>query len=131
MNTHLNLTTHTIPLWFLVLSLFLPRICIVIAWLQHTMTNFIPPVVGIIPVIVALLIPRLLILFWIYTDQGIGLWFLIHVIGLLVAWGGARGASNTSISFLHTVSIAAPHCCFRRGAAARCDILKGLWNGVT
>jgi len=33
-------------------------------------------------------VPRLLILFWIYQDQGIGLWFLIHVIGLLVAWGG-------------------------------------------
>jgi hypothetical protein len=88
MNVHLALTTHTIPLWFLVLSLFLPRICIVIAWLQHSMTNFIPPVVSIIPAIVALLIPRLLILFWIYTDQGIGLWFLLHVIGLLIAWGG-------------------------------------------
>jgi len=88
MNVHLDLATHSIPLWFLVLSLFLPRICIVLAWFQHSMPNFIPAVVGIIPVIVALLIPRLLILFWIYTDQGIGLWFLIHVIGLLLAWGG-------------------------------------------
>jgi hypothetical protein len=88
MNTHLDLSTHTIPLWFLVLSLFLPRICIVLAWFQHTMVRYIPPVVGLIPAIVALLIPRLLILFWIYTDQGIGLWFLIHVIGLLFAWGG-------------------------------------------
>jgi hypothetical protein len=52
------------------------------------MTQYIPPVVGLIPVIVALLIPRLLILFWIYSDQGIGLWFLIHVIALLCAWGG-------------------------------------------
>ena len=52
------------------------------------MMHYIPPVVGIIPVIVALLIPRLLILFWIYTDQGIGLWFLLHVIALLIAWGG-------------------------------------------
>ena len=40
------------------------------------------------PVIVALLIPRLLILFWIYSDQGISIWFLIHVIALLCAWGG-------------------------------------------
>jgi hypothetical protein len=88
MNVQLALTTHTIPLWFLVLSLFLPRICIVLAWLQHSMTHFIPPVVAIIPAIVALLIPRLLILFWIYSDQGIGLWFLLHVIGLLIAWGG-------------------------------------------
>ncbi len=88
MNIHLVLTTHAIPLWFLVLSLFLPRLCILIAWLQHTMTQFIPSTVGIIPVIVALLVPRLLILFWIYTDQGITIWFLIHVIALLVAWGG-------------------------------------------
>jgi len=88
MNVHLDLATHTIPLWFLVLSLFLPRICIVVAWFQHSMTQYIPAVVGIIPVIVALLIPRLLILFWIYSDQGIGLWFLIHVVALLCAWGG-------------------------------------------
>jgi hypothetical protein len=52
------------------------------------MTNYIPATVGLIPVIVALLVPRLLILFWIYEDQGIGLWFLIHLIGLLCAWGG-------------------------------------------
>jgi hypothetical protein len=88
MNVQLALTTHTIPLWFLVLSLFLPRVCIVIAWLQHSMTPYIPPVVTLIPAIVALLIPRLLILFWIYTDQGIGIWFLLHVVGLLCAWGG-------------------------------------------
>lgn len=88
MNVHLNLATHAIPLWFLVLSLFLPRICIVLAWFQHSMPQFIPSTVGLIPAIVALLIPRLLILYWIYTDLGIGLWFLIHVIGLLAAWGG-------------------------------------------
>jgi hypothetical protein len=84
----LDLSTHSIPLWFLVLSLFLPRICIVLAWLQHSMVRYIPPVVGLIPAIVALLIPRVLILFWIYTDQGIGLWFLIHLIALLCAYGG-------------------------------------------
>ena len=88
MNVHVDLATHGIPLWFMVLSLFLPRICIVLAWFQHSMPRYIPSVVGIIPAIVALLIPRLLILFWIYSDQGIGLWFLIHVIGLLFAWGG-------------------------------------------
>lgn len=88
MNFSLTLPVHNIPLWFLVLSLFLPRICIVIAWLQHTMTQFIPSTVGLIPVIVALLVPRILILFWIYTDQGITIWFLLHVIALLVAWGG-------------------------------------------
>ena len=84
----LTLATHSIPLWFLVLSLFLPRICILVAWLQHSMVRYIPPVVGIVPIVVAVLVPRLLILFWIYQDQGIGLWFLVHVVALLCAWGG-------------------------------------------
>lgn len=88
MTLSMNLATHTIPLWFLVLSLFFPRICIALAWIQHDMTRFIPPVVGLIPMIVTLLIPRLVILFWIYTDQGVGLWFLIHTIALVSAWGG-------------------------------------------
>jgi hypothetical protein len=88
MNFSLTFPQHNIPLWFMVLSLFLPRICMAIAWLQHSMTQFIPPTLSIIPVIVALLIPRVLILFWIYQDQGITIWFLIHLIGLLLAWGG-------------------------------------------
>ena len=95
MNWHVLLVVHAIPLWFLVLSLFLPRICILLAWLQHSIPQFIPPVVGIIPIIVALLIPRVLILYWIYLDQGLGLWFLIHLIALLVAWGGTGGYTTT------------------------------------
>lgn len=88
MTLHLNFATHTIPLWFLVLSLFLPRICIFVAWLQHSMGHYIPPVVGIIPIVLWVLVPRILILIWIYSDQGISLWFLIHIIALLCAWGG-------------------------------------------
>ena len=88
MNLNLSFPQHNIPLWFMVLSLFLPRICMVIAWLGHSMVQFIPPTLNIIPVIVALLIPRVLILVWIYQDQGISIWFLIHLIALLMAWGG-------------------------------------------
>lgn len=87
---HFSLTfpVHAIPLWFLVLSLFLPRVCIVVAWLQHSMTPFIPASVNLIEVIVAILIPRILILFWIYQDQGITIWFLLHAIAMVIAWGG-------------------------------------------
>lgn len=88
---HFSLTfpVHTIPLWFLVLSLFLPRICILVAWLQHSLpTAFIPTSASLIEIIVAILIPRILILFWIYQDQGITIWFLLHVIALIIAWGG-------------------------------------------
>lgn len=88
MNFSLSFPVHSIPVWFLVLSLFLPRLCIFVAWLQHSMGQFIPNPVGLIPIIVAVLIPRILILFWIYQDQGITIWFLLHVIALLMAWGG-------------------------------------------
>lgn len=85
---HDLLGTHALPLWFLVLSLFLPRICLVVAWLQHSLPAYVPSSLNLIQIIVGLLIPRILILFWIYGDQGIGLWFLIHAVGLLFAWGG-------------------------------------------
>ncbi len=89
MNFSLTFPIHQIPLWFLVLSLFLPRICMIIAWLQHSMLPFIPATVGILSVVVAVLVPRILILFWIYTDQGITIWFLLHAIALLITWGGS------------------------------------------
>ncbi len=88
MNFSLSLPIHDIPLWFLVLSLFLPRISIAVAWFQHSMGQYIPNPAGLLQIIVALLIPRFLILFWIYQDQGITIWFVLHVIALLMAWGG-------------------------------------------
>ncbi len=88
MNVSLALTVHSIPLWFLVLSLFLPRLCIFLAWLQHGTGHFIPVTVNLIGIVLWILIPRLLILYWIYIDQGISLWFIIHLIALAIAWGG-------------------------------------------
>ena len=88
MHFALSLPVNQIPLWFLVLSLVLPRLCIAIAWYQHNMPQYIPAAVGIIPLIVWLLVPRILILFWIYQDQGITIWFLLHAIAMVIAWGG-------------------------------------------
>ncbi len=75
-----------LPFWFLVLSLFLPRISLLVLYLQgHSGHTF---VIAPIPVLIALLVPRLLILFWIFTVQGLSIWFLIHAVALLIAWGG-------------------------------------------
>lgn len=97
----MSLTTHLLPLWFLVLSLFLPRICLMVAWVQNNVAlvhapalnggssfTFLSMRIPILGFILMLLIPRILILILIYQDQGIGLWFLLHVLALLVAWGG-------------------------------------------
>jgi len=89
MSFSLPLPVHSIPLWFLVLSLFLPRLCILVAWIQHSMPHYVPSVVGLIPIIIWVLAPRILILFWIYQDQGITIWLLLHIIALLCAWGGS------------------------------------------
>ncbi len=76
-----------LPFWFLVLSLFLPRISMLVLYLQgHTGNVF---VISLVPVLIAVLVPRILILFWIYTAQGLSLWFLIHAVALLLAWGGS------------------------------------------
>ncbi|MDE1155238.1 MAG: hypothetical protein PW735_05840 [Acidobacteriaceae bacterium] len=86
------LLTHGMPLWFLILSLFLPRLCMAIAFVQHSLPHHIPTAVGAFQILAWLLVPRLLILFWIYQDQGVGLWFVVHALGLLFAWGGGGGS---------------------------------------
>jgi hypothetical protein len=87
MELHLNLIVHTLPLWFLIFSLFLPRIALLVAWLGNNLTPF--HLVGILPLLMGLLLPRVLILYLIYLDQGISLWFIIHLIVGLMVWGGS------------------------------------------
>lgn len=83
------LVVHGLPLWFLVFSLFLPRVSLAVAWLQGTLTLF--HLHGIVPLIIAAVLPRVLILWIIYTDQGLSLWFLIHLVAALLVWGGSGG----------------------------------------
>ena len=80
---------HFLPLWFLVFSLFLPRIALLIGWLQGTLIHF--NLHGLIPLAFWVFLPRVLILFMIYVDQGISLWFIIHLVVALMVWGGSGG----------------------------------------
>ncbi len=65
-------------LGFLVFALFLPRVSLVVAWLQGILLPF--HLVGWIPLIFAILLPRALVLYLIYLDQGLSLWFVIHLV---------------------------------------------------
>jgi hypothetical protein len=87
MNFQLMWTIHTLPLWFLVFSLFLPRIALGVYWLENAMAPF--NLHGWIPLAVAILLPRVLVLYLIYLDQGISLWFVVHAIVALVVWSGS------------------------------------------
>jgi hypothetical protein len=93
MNDHLlsinSLAVHGLPLWFLVFSLFLPRIALIVAWFDHDLVRF--HLDTLIAPILALLLPRVLILVLIYRDQGLSLWFLIHAIAALLVWSGTGG----------------------------------------
>ena len=83
----LHLATTTLPFWFLVLSLFLPRICLAIAWLQGNLVPF--HLMGWVPLLAAILVPRILILVLIYQSQGLSVWFLIHAVVMVCVFAGA------------------------------------------
>jgi hypothetical protein len=89
MDLHVLVIVHTLPLWFLVFSLFLPRVSLFLLWLEGATAPF--HLYGIVPVIFAVLLPRALVLFLIYLDSGIGLWFVIHLVVALMVWGGSGG----------------------------------------
>ena len=74
---------HTLPLWFLVFSLFLPRLALLVYWAGdgHSLPFHAN---GLIPLIAAVVLPRVLVLYLIYQDQGVGFWFAIHLIAALV-----------------------------------------------
>ncbi|HXB61646.1 MAG TPA: hypothetical protein VNU94_02195 [Acidobacteriaceae bacterium] len=78
---------HALPLWFLIVALFLPRIALFCAWLEGNLVPF--HLFGWVPLILAVIVPRILILVLIYRDQGLSLWFLIHAIALVLVWGGS------------------------------------------
>jgi hypothetical protein len=82
----LALISHRLPFWFLVFALFLPRISLVVAWFQGVLIPF--HLVGWIPLIFAILLPRALVLYLIYLDQGLSLWFVIHLVVAILVWIG-------------------------------------------
>lgn len=82
----LTLVSHRLPFWFLVFALFLPRVALAVGWLQGVLVPF--NLQGWIPLVFAILLPRVLILYLIYVDQGISLWFLIHMVVAVLVWGG-------------------------------------------
>ena len=80
MNFQVLMVIHTLPLWFLIFALFLPR-------LGGPITPF--QLHGILPLLFAIFLPRILVLYLIYMDQGISLWFIIHLVAALMVWGGS------------------------------------------
>jgi hypothetical protein len=77
-------TIHTLPLWFLVFSLFLPRLALLVYWLDGQALPF--HIHGWVPLVIAVLVPRLLVIYLIYMDQGVSFWFVVHLIAALIVF---------------------------------------------
>jgi hypothetical protein len=83
---------HALPLWFLVFALILPRIALFVLWLGAPLKPF--HLHGLLPLLFAIFLPRILVLYLIYLDQGISLWFIIHLVAALMVWGGSGKYSS-------------------------------------
>lgn len=88
MTIHALSVVHWLPIWFLIFALFLPRLSLFVMYVQHSLGHF-EIVVGILPLLAWLFLPRALVLYLIYLDQGFSLWFIIHLVVALVVWGGS------------------------------------------
>src|SRR5271170_6846438 len=82
--------THGIPLWFLVLSLFLPRLALFIGWI-HVWWFSVPHALA---TVLWVLLPRVLVLIFIHAHQGFDLWFLIHLVTAILVWSGSGVSHN-------------------------------------
>jgi hypothetical protein len=87
MHLHTLTAVHLLPLWFLVLTLFFPRVGLLLLWLQASRLPF--HLTGLVSLVFAILLPRLLVLYMIYLDLGVGLWFILHLVAALLVWGGS------------------------------------------
>jgi len=76
---------HEIQTWLLILTLFFPRIGLILGYAS----NAIPanPFPFWADFFMALFLPRVLMLMYIVINQGFDGWFILHCIGLIIAWG--------------------------------------------
>lgn len=79
------MATHDIGIWFLLLSLVLPRITLFFWWITGNLPYNTTPFIG--DMFAAIFVPRILILVWIYDLQGFSTWFWIHLAALGLVWG--------------------------------------------
>ena len=82
----MNFPIHHLPFLFLLVALFLPRLSLLVMYLENSLVPF--HLVGLLPPLAWLFLPRFLVLYVIYLDQGVSEWFLLHLLVLLMAYSG-------------------------------------------
>ena len=87
MSLQLMWTIHTLPLWFLVFSLFLPRIALGVYWLETGMAQ--GHLSGWIPLVAAIILPRALVLIHDLPGSGVQLLVPDALVTAVVVWTGS------------------------------------------
>jgi hypothetical protein len=74
-----------IETWLLVVTLFLPRIALLIAFFSHQIPSNTIPFVG--DLLLYIFLPRLLMVIYIYDNLGWeNPWFWIHIVVAVIVW---------------------------------------------
>lgn len=75
---------HEIGIWFLLLSLVFPRMVLFFWWMTENLPFNTTPFIA--DFFTSFFFPRILILVYIYDIQGMSTWFIIHLVGMAVAY---------------------------------------------
>ena len=81
-----------LPLWFLLLSLVLPRVALLIAYLTDGLDAY--SLHGWVPPGLAILFPRVLVLILIFMDRGFSLWLFVHAVFMAFVYLAAGSRSD-------------------------------------
>lgn len=81
-----------IPEWFLVVSLFVPRISILILYFQSAIPPNPMPLIA--DLLMSIFVPRAMVLIFIAANCGFGGWFWVHLVMAILVYAG--GVSNSS-----------------------------------
>lgn len=76
---------NEIGIWFLLLSLFIPRFVLFFWWVTGNLPFNTTPFLA--DTVCAIFLPRVLVLVYIHQNMGMGPWFYIHLAALVIAWG--------------------------------------------
>jgi len=76
---------NDIGIWFLLMSLFVPRVVLFFWWITGNLPFNTTPLLA--DVLCSIFFPRILILVYIYGIQGFSPWFWIHIAAMFIAWG--------------------------------------------
>ena len=86
-----------LPLWFLLVSLALPRMCLVVAYFLGQLPGFV--LNGWVSSTLCVVISRIVIIILIFQARGMSPWLLLH--GIAMAGAYSEGGSRTIHKVVH------------------------------